>query len=58
MPRPQARSGRPAARPVPEDLPAFDEPFDKILAVNAMMSVWREPVARSRSSAACCGAVA
>jgi len=29
-----------------EDLPAFDEPFDKILAVNAMMSVWREPVAR------------
>jgi SAM-dependent methyltransferase len=31
---------------VPEDLPAFDEPFDKILAVNAMMSVWREPVAR------------
>jgi SAM-dependent methyltransferase len=31
---------------VPDDLPAFDEPFDKILAVNAMMSVWREPVAR------------
>src|ERR687894_2883035 len=29
----------------PEDLPAFDEPFDKILAVNAMM-FWREPVAR------------
>jgi SAM-dependent methyltransferase len=29
-----------------EDLPAFDEPFDKILAVNAMVSVWREPVAR------------
>ena len=28
-----------------EDLPAFDEPFDKILAVNAMM-FWREPVAR------------
>src|ERR687897_1987523 len=30
---------------VPEDLPAFDEPFDKILAVNATM-FWREPVAR------------
>ncbi len=29
---------------VPEDLPAFDEPFDKILAVNATM-FWREPVA-------------
>src|SRR5829696_10196461 len=28
-----------------EDLPAFDEPFDKILAVNATM-FWREPVAR------------
>jgi len=28
-----------------EDLPAFDEPFDKILAVNAMM-FWREPVPR------------
>src|SRR5215213_2178236 len=28
-----------------EDLPAFDQPFDKILAVNAMM-FWREPVAR------------
>jgi SAM-dependent methyltransferase len=28
-----------------EDLPAFDPPFDKILAVNAMM-FWREPVAR------------
>jgi SAM-dependent methyltransferase len=28
-----------------DDLPAFDEPFDKILAVNAMM-FWREPVAR------------
>ena len=27
-----------------EDLPAFDEPFDKILAVNATM-FWREPVA-------------
>ena len=27
----------------PEDLPAFDEPFDKILAVNATM-FWREPV--------------
>jgi ubiquinone/menaquinone biosynthesis C-methylase UbiE len=26
-------------------LPVFDEPFDKILAVNATMS-WREPVAR------------
>jgi len=30
---------------VPEDLPAFDEPFDKILVVNATM-FWREPVAR------------
>ena len=29
---------------VPEDLPAFDEPFDKILAVNATM-FWGEPVA-------------
>jgi SAM-dependent methyltransferase len=29
----------------PEDLPAFDEPFDKILIVNATM-FWREPVAR------------
>jgi SAM-dependent methyltransferase len=28
-----------------EELPAFDEPFDKILAVNATM-FWREPVAR------------
>ena len=28
-----------------EDLPAFDQPFDKILAVNATM-FWREPVAR------------
>ena len=28
-----------------DDLPAFDEPFDKILAVNATM-FWREPVAR------------
>jgi SAM-dependent methyltransferase len=28
-----------------EELPTFDEPFDKILAVNAMM-FWREPVAR------------
>ena len=28
-----------------EDLPAFDEPFDKILTVNAMV-FWREPVAR------------
>jgi SAM-dependent methyltransferase len=28
-----------------ESLPAFDEPFDKILAVNAMM-FWGEPVAR------------
>ena len=28
-----------------DELPAFDEPFDKILAVNAMM-FWREPVAR------------
>jgi SAM-dependent methyltransferase len=28
-----------------EDLPAFDQPFDKILAVNAMM-FWHEPVAR------------
>lgn len=28
-----------------EDLPAFEEPFDKILAVNAMM-FWREPGAR------------
>lgn len=28
-----------------EDMPAFEEPFDKILAVNAMM-FWREPVAR------------
>ena len=28
-----------------EDLPAFDEPFDKILAVNAMV-FWREPAAR------------
>jgi SAM-dependent methyltransferase len=28
-----------------EELPAFDEPFDKILAVNAMM-FWREPVDR------------
>jgi SAM-dependent methyltransferase len=28
-----------------EELPAFDEPFDKILAVNAMM-FWGEPVAR------------
>ena len=28
-----------------EDLPAFDQRFDKILAVNAMM-FWREPVAR------------
>jgi SAM-dependent methyltransferase len=27
------------------DLPAFDQPFDKILAVNATM-FWREPVAR------------
>jgi hypothetical protein len=27
-----------------EQLPAFDEPFDKLLVVNAMMS-WREPVA-------------
>jgi SAM-dependent methyltransferase len=26
-----------------EDLPAFDKPFDKILAVNAMM-FWRQPV--------------
>src|SRR5215208_4860948 len=30
---------------VPEEMPAFDEPFDKILAVNATM-FWREPVAR------------
>jgi SAM-dependent methyltransferase len=28
-----------------QDLPAFDQPFDKILAVNAMM-FWGEPVAR------------
>ena len=28
-----------------EDLPAFDEPFDKVLAVNAMV-FWREPVSR------------
>jgi SAM-dependent methyltransferase len=28
-----------------EQLPAFDEPFDKILAVNASM-FWQEPVAR------------
>jgi SAM-dependent methyltransferase len=28
-----------------EDLPTFDEPFDKILVVNATM-FWREPVAR------------
>ena len=28
-----------------DELPAFDEPFDKILAVNAMM-FWGEPVAR------------
>ena len=28
-----------------DELPAFDEPFDKILAVNATM-FWREPVAR------------
>ena len=28
-----------------DELPAFDEPFDKILAVNAML-FWREPVAR------------
>ena len=28
-----------------DDLPAFDEPFDKILAVNSMM-FWREPAAR------------
>jgi SAM-dependent methyltransferase len=28
-----------------EHLPAFEEPFDKILAVNAMM-FWHEPVAR------------
>jgi len=28
-----------------ENLPAFDQPFDKILAVNAMM-FWQEPVAR------------
>ena len=28
-----------------EDLPLFDEPFDKILAVNSTM-FWREPVAR------------
>ena len=28
-----------------EQLPAFDEPFDKILAVNATM-FWQEPVAR------------
>ena len=28
-----------------DDLPAFNEPFDKILAVNAML-FWREPVAR------------
>jgi SAM-dependent methyltransferase len=28
-----------------EELPAFDQPFDKMLAVNAMM-FWREPVAR------------
>jgi SAM-dependent methyltransferase len=28
-----------------ENLPAFAEPFDKILAVNAMM-FWRDPVAR------------
>ena len=28
-----------------EDLPAFDEPFDKILAVNATM-FWREPAVR------------
>src|ERR671910_197830 len=28
-----------------DELPTFDEPFDKILAVNAMM-FWREPVAR------------
>ena len=28
-----------------EDLPNFDEPFDKILAVNAMV-FWREPVSR------------
>jgi SAM-dependent methyltransferase len=28
-----------------DDLPAFDEQFDKILAVNAML-FWREPVAR------------
>jgi SAM-dependent methyltransferase len=27
------------------DLPTFDQPFDKILAVNAMM-FWREPVTR------------
>ena len=30
-----------------EDLPAFDGPFDKILAVNAMV-FWREPVTRLR----------
>lgn len=28
-----------------EDLPNFDEPFDKVLAVNAMV-FWREPVSR------------
>jgi SAM-dependent methyltransferase len=28
-----------------DQLPVFDEPFDKILAVNAML-FWREPVAR------------
>jgi SAM-dependent methyltransferase len=28
-----------------DELPAFDEPFDKILAVNAML-FWSEPVAR------------
>ena len=28
-----------------EDLPNFDEPFDKVLTVNAMM-FWREPVSR------------
>ncbi len=28
-----------------EDLPNFDEPFDKVLAVNAMV-FWREPVTR------------
>jgi SAM-dependent methyltransferase len=28
-----------------DDLPAFDEPFDKILAVNAML-FWRDSVAR------------